>query len=288
MNNDHDAAFQMGQMFGRGLFLLPLLYFLYRASRATTLSLQLANLALSCGLAGLLLSGLGASLGILGGLGGLAGVILAIVALSARRRDEGTGVVRPILGLVLSALATASSAATFLLPIFMDYQRGAALEEPGASAWTYRSRVHDFQLSLPSSRWREEPSEDGQIHFRHPARAQLLLEAVAAKDEAAFEAGAREHTAYMDGAAQGAKVEHRRGVNPKGCRYARSAVVELVEGRDNPVYVASTLIWCADKQTPTAGALVRVLFEGRPGTRATMELLQKTADFIVDSVEDGN
>ena len=286
MENSYDAGFQLGRYLGAALFVVLILVFLHRASRSESRSLRLANLALSCGLTGLLLPRFGDSLWVFGALSGLGGLALAIVAASARRRDEGAGLVRIIIALVISAIALLGNANHFLLPHLLDGRR-SPLEEPGASAWTHVSRTHDFQLRLPSSRWREASPGRSRIAFRHPSGVQLFVDSDPSQSEDDFDQRARDLAASMDRAAKGAAVNHRKGVNAKGCRYASASVMDRSD-RSSPIFVAASMIWCPDKQAPdlTRGTLIHLLFEGQAGKHARAERLESTAAFIFDSVED--
>jgi hypothetical protein len=224
------------------------------------------------------------------GLGGAAGVTLAVIALRVRKRDTGTGIVRPLLGLLFSLLAVLGGVAHFLLPILIERSRieeGVTLEEPGVDAWTYRSVELDFQLSLPSSRWRHDPSPNKQVSFSHPSGLTLLVDAITSEREARFDEVV---ASRPSSAPEHVTVKNRRGVNPKGCRYD-SKTVWGRDDRNYPIFISHSVIWCVDKQfssaSPPVGTMLELIFEGRPTRRANPEVLQKFAELIVDSVEDG-
>lgn len=278
MNNSYDAGVRLGQYVGPALFILLILYFLYRATHSDSRSLRLANLSLCCGLAGWLLSTASAVLWILAAVSGLIGVGLAVLA-SKARRDGGVGLVRVILALVLSVFAVLGGVSSYVLPALIE-GRGGHLEGPGASAWTYHSKEHGYQMRLPSSRWRAISSSDGKPGFRHPSGAQILLDAAAGRS-------VEEHEERLSVSMPGAK--RQEGVTAKGCRYVSFTAMDRDE-RDQSVFVVTTRIWCRDKQAPTGtptGASIRLVFEGKPGKLASPELLETNAKFIIDSVEDG-
>ena len=292
MSDNYRAGYELGQVLAPVLIAIPALYFLSRAIGSEARSPRLANLALCCGFAGWSLSTVGEFFWVLSGLSGLIGVTLAIMALVIRRRDRGTGAVRPILGLLLSAMVLMGSAAHILLPLLIDQglPEGEPLEEPGAGAWTYRSLEYDFQLSLPSSRWQKESpsSRSQQIAFTHPSNVQLLLESVAGRTAGDFERAAGELASSTGRVAELTAVNQQRGLNSKGCRYASFTATD----RNKRAFIANSLIWCVDKQVTTAstpsGALIQLIFKGRASKRVNVELLGKTAEFILNSVEDGS
>src|SRR5262245_51486857 len=109
-------AYWVGRLLPSVLFGCLCIFFLMRAVRANSLSLKLANASLFCGLASFFLPELAlgftaAQHGLLfRGLGiirlafGLAGLALGILALVYRTRDQGTGLVRPLVGSGFSVL----------------------------------------------------------------------------------------------------------------------------------------------------------------------------------------
>jgi hypothetical protein len=132
MNSDsQDSAYLTYYIIESSLVALTL-YFLYRAIRAEYPSRRFSNLALCCGFAGGFLVAHGDVAAALAGLSSVAGMTLAVMALFARRREQGTGPVvarfarrpdqgpgvwRPIFGFVVCLLALLLCALMFLYEV---------------------------------------------------------------------------------------------------------------------------------------------------------------------------
>jgi hypothetical protein len=298
-----ERTFDIGQLVGACLWALPLLYFLYRADRAKTLSLILANLCLCCGFGAaltgslLLLTSLARTplMWTAVGLVCLAGMSLGIAALVVRRRDQGTGIARPTIGLVISAFFSMGSVGGLLLPVLVDRRPArparpaptVPLEEPGTSAWVYSSPGDSFRLRLSSSSWKMISSDSKQATFSHSPHMELAVEFGQRRSEADFEATAKRLTSSIDGNLKvAASAQHRQGTNASGCRYAYSTSTAR-DDQDNPVFVADCVTWCLDQQFTVDGSFGTLVHLSFAGAHADMQLLARTAEYILLSVEDG-
>ena len=211
---------------------------------------------------------------------GLTTLALGIAALDRRRRDGGAGVAGLLLALLLAFLHVGVGVHNFREG--RRVARAFALEEPGSEAKVATRR--DFQLSLPSSRWTEDPPGDRWASFSHvfyPIHVFIVSES--GGEESNFDAAARKVISDMEGAAEPLKQE--RGTNAKGCRYLYATRTERKKG--TPVFVATSVTWCPIPYTAgsPAGVLVHLLFEAEIADRMPADTVAKNAEFICKSVE---
>lgn len=93
----------------------------------------------------------------------LGGLCCAILALSHRKPAE-VGLVRPVIGILLTAFHGLVGLALFLIPAVHS---APAPEE----AWTYRSEKEDLSVTLPSREWVQGRMKDTVAAFRNRSRA---------------------------------------------------------------------------------------------------------------------
>lgn len=286
-----DPAFVVGKWFGFLVFALFPVLFLRDAIRAATTSLRLANLALFCGLAFFIFPEVligrqerGPALAIAGVriLLGMAGLVLAIFALVVRGRDHGTGVARPIVGLVLAGMHGLIGCVFLMQPIFSTTQ-----PDP-RTAWTYIDPTHGFQVQLPSNRWQQFTGDRGLVSFGHP-RPKMLCSIIATRagqSQADYEAAARASTAYVDSSpARKTSAKHREGVTPQGDPFTLSTCMDNGSS-GSQVYVATVVHFCKKK-----GLVVQLVFEGQPtmmsqvGQETERSSFETAAEYILTSVQ---
>jgi len=267
-SSDAEAA---GQFIGAILLALLPCYFLVRALRAKERSLRLANWALALGLLAFFMPERMLELnptsnpiyyvvsGVLRLVASLSGIALAILALAARRRDQGTGYVRPILG-VLACMANLGMAAFALF--FSLYPR---LEGP---PWTFTAAAERFSIVLPSSRWEKFP-ETPKNHvaaFAHrvayPMRFLVSVETTEKDEDWALMREAR--WKELSGASVLAPWQIEEEVTPQGqpCWTIRTECSAAKgEGR---FFFSLVLIWLKDRKE-----VVSLMFEGPYRSQST-------------------
>lgn len=164
---ESDPAFQTGRVIGLALFTLPALWFLVKAIRADARSARWANGSLFLGLllfaqVEMLVEDVGRTGAVVSAgaraLCGAGAIALAIAAFAARRRDGAVGFVRPTIALLFGALHLLISPSMLLFASMFPDDTG--------DPWTYRSATHAFEVTLPSSDWKEVPTTDAAVKFQ--------------------------------------------------------------------------------------------------------------------------
>jgi hypothetical protein len=281
------------------LFAILPVYFLIRAFRSGPRSRRFANIALFCGLMTLVMPEITAGFGfgnrsaVFVGSGslrvilGLLGVTLAVAAFLSRR-DGGTGVARPVIGLLFSLLHVAFAVG---LICFGTYTPPPSVTPDSPNTgWEYHPPHGDYRLTLPSADWKQVPPVGGvgEASFVksfprvfctvwHPLPNKAATDLETSVEE--FRAMTKQNPQLV------AAPKEREGINPAGHRYFYCSTLE-VGPQGQPVFTAFSITWFADKK-----ALVKVAFEGvsvmnsRPGREAELLAMEQTAEAILLSVK---
>ncbi len=289
-----------------GLFALLPVYFLVRALRSGPRSRRFANVALFCGLTAFVMPEITIGLGDgtraatfvwSGGVRlvvGLIGLVLVVAALVARR-DGGTGVVRPVIGLLFCLLHLAFAVGLMVTGNTLRYQTPGTPDVTGTptdsgSGWTYQPPRAAYRLTLPSADWKEAPPIGGQgevSFFRSaPQMHSSVLTLMRDQTEADFTRAAtafREHVESSPTLLS--RPSSRDGVNSAGNRYRYGTTMESgPQGRR--LFLAYSVTWCEKKRL-----IVRAIFEGvcvmnsEAGRTAELEAMNAAAERILLSVE---
>jgi hypothetical protein len=275
------------------LFAYPSLYFFGRGLARGPRSRRLANLALFCGLAALIVPEYIVSLvitdhsarlflysGVARALIGLVGILLALGAIFTRR-DGGVGLARPILGGAFSLLHLIAGAALLVLGYFTG----------SSTPWVYQSPDGAFRLTLPSQLWKQSPATEktGVVAFVRPILPRMQAKVLSVKQRQTtldFERAAEFFRTFVEKDPQRrGRLKFRDGTNAAGNTYSYCTLMESSPD-GTAVFSAHSVVWCPNKQL-----VVEVIFEGLPtmhsqtGKAAEMEAIEKSAETICLSVE---
>lgn len=94
---------------------------------------------------------------------GAVGIVWGIRSLQRRRLDHGTGVARPVIVALLSAVEVVAGG-FFLMLTGATFAPKAIDPE---TAWVYRQPEHEIEISLPSKSWRKSLGPGGLTFFAH-------------------------------------------------------------------------------------------------------------------------
>lgn len=280
-----------GRLLPAVLFACLALYFLIRGATAGPGSRRLANLALFCGLTGLVLpeislglspatnSALFLASGAIRIFLGVAGITLAAAALWTRG-DGGVGIARPVTAAGFSFLHAFIGAGLVLFSSFTW----------ASTPWDFQSPDGAFRLRLPSQQWKQAPVDDraDAIAFVCSSpRMQARVVAVRQEQTAAdFALAVEALRARLDSLpTRRDTAEDREGTTTSGGSYRYVTFMDSTPD-GNPVFVAYSVTWCPRQQT-----VIEVLVEGLPrllsqtGKAGEMHRFQKSAETICLSVE---
>jgi hypothetical protein len=222
---------------------------------------------------------------------GVIGVALAVAALVSRR-DGGTGVARPVVGLLFSLLHTAFAAGLLFA--------GNALQPPPPPApgtdgtqgteWVYRPPHSAYRLTLPSAEWKEVPPIGGvgEASFvrAYPRVFSTVWSPMPEKSGADFDGMIEEFRAVTKrNTLLVREPKQREGTNPAGYRYYYCSTLEAGP-QGQPVFTAFSMTWIAEERM-----VAKVAFEGvtvmgsQAGREAELTAMEQTAERILLSVE---
>lgn len=262
-----DLAMLGGIVGAQILLALPALYFLSRALQGGLPSRRMANFALACGLAALIMPeklfsmspaehpALFAGIGITRVALGLAGVVLTAVATS-RRSDGGVGPPRLLAATVLSLLHVVVGTAALLY---------ADMALPGPPR-TYASPDGAFQLTLPGGSWEEVKEPKSVVAFSNKRPEMFAKVRTVAREQTSsdFDALAQLMIDRIESVPRiRGKLKMEDGKTPSGNSYRYFSGLDATPGGAS-VYAAYSVVW-----SPRSGVLVEISFEGTPKMRST-------------------
>ena len=238
-------------------------WFLLSALSAEQRSRRLANFALACGFfamgrspehlfsaEGALKEALRIGAPMMMALIALVGVVLAVLALKVRGADGGTGVARPVIGLLLCVMMGMSKAFIALMSLTLS----PATTQP----WEWTSQRYDYRLRLPQECVEgKREGMDGAFHCG--LKRMNAVVAVRQADAADYAAAVQKLRAKMSGSDlhQGAPITESTSTEA-GWPCTRVTIVEKAREGQPPVLVSIALIhW------PEHGLLFDVLLEGQ-------------------------
>jgi hypothetical protein len=214
---------------------------------------------------------------------GLIGVVLGGLALRARLTDRGSGVVGPIIGILLSMLHGTVGAYYLVLT-------SAGFAPPDANsptAWTYKIPNTDLEIRLPSDNWKEGKSKNGKTAFAHrlPQMLVVIYEVKTGQNENDYQASDRQFRNILQKTAKTSDGQFREGVNAVGHSYVLFTGTEETPGGNMKIYLAMCRVWCREK-----GIVVHLMFEGTQrassdlGQESEMKTFRESAEAIMLSV----
>lgn len=278
-------------------FAIPPLIFLGRGLMVGPRSRRFANFALFFGLLTFVMPeitvGFGAEKrptlfvisGVVRAAFGLIGLALAVTALLTRR-DGGTGVARPLIGLGFNLLHVAFAVGLVVV--------GTAVQPPptgpGGTEWVYQPPHSDYRLTLPSSDWKEVPPVGGvgeaSFTLTYPRTFCTVWEPLRSKSEADFMGMVTEFRAMTKGNPNLlGEPTHWEGKNPAGHHCYLSTTFERGPfGRT--LFTAFALTWCAEKKQVVKMALQGEVISSSLTVRETeLTAMGAAAERILLSVE---
>ena len=281
---------ELGTKLGLQILLaLPAIFFLIRGLPQRKPSRRMANFALACGLAALVMperlfhwSPLDypapcIAIGIARVAFGAGGLVLAGMAVS-QRGDGGAGPFRLLAAIVLSGMHATLGTASLMY---------ADIALPGAPQ-VYSSPDGAFQLTLSSARWSETAEPKCVMAFEHDRPKMLVKVRTVARDQkqSDFDALAQLVIERIESVPRiRGKLDMEDGRMPNGNHYRYFSGLDESPGGDR-VYAAYSVVW-----SPKTGVLVEISFEGRPrissatGKEAEEQTIETAARLICLSVE---
>ncbi|HEY0093509.1 MAG TPA: hypothetical protein VGB96_04260, partial [Archangium sp.] len=278
------ASVRAGELVATVLLALLPLWFFFKAWRAETRSLRLANLALGCGLlmvvrpervlplqegtsgTGLLIARLVLVLV------AAVGFVLSVLAMRARGSDGGTGTARPVIALLLCLLLGFTNVGTAMVSWGMNPENN--------KPWEWTSAQRGYRLRLPSSTCVESRMENAEAAF--VCRVQRMQAAVFTRpaDAAGYATAIAELNTRMRDSSneQDAPPVIEETRTEAGWSCTRATVTERASNGHGPVMTSIALIHWPERELLFTVMIEGELWASSDGVRQVLrETFQKAA-----------
>ena len=168
---------------------------------------------------------------------GVVAVVLSVWSMTARKADGGTATTKPLVAIALGGLSVLLGIGAAMMPIV------TAVGGPGdGTPWAHRVDPPGFEITLPSSAWRNanDPREIVRLGCPHPAMVVGVKEVRPTATAAEFERVVNELKRFRANSAV-APIEEKRERNPQG--HDHWVFLGEENGASGRILVAISVTW---------------------------------------------